>query len=73
LTINTCDSDAVNTVRSCAVLCQDLLVRSKAQESDETYYLWAMRFFMEFNRRVDFRVALIRCSLHTQTHSLVGL
>jgi len=35
-------------------------VRSKAQDSDETYYLWAMRFFMEFNRRVNFRVALVR-------------
>ena len=38
-------------------------MRSKAQDSDETYYLWAMRFFMEFNRRVDFRVALVRCGL----------
>jgi len=41
---------------------QDLLVRSKAQESDETYYLWAMRFFMQFNRLVGFQVALIRFS-----------
>ena len=43
-----------------AVSSQDLLVRSKAQDSDETYYLWAMRFFMEFNRKVGFNVALVR-------------
>ncbi len=38
------------------------LVRESAQENDETYYLWAMRFFMEFQRRHDFRVEFVRCA-----------
>ncbi|GCB75773.1 hypothetical protein scyTo_0018261, partial [Scyliorhinus torazame] len=29
---------------------KDNLIREKAQQFDETYYLWAMSFFMEFNR-----------------------
>ena len=41
------------------LLLQDILVRSKAQENDETYYMWAMRFFMEFNRKHEFRADFI--------------
>uniref|UniRef100_A0A1Y1K941 Timeless N-terminal domain-containing protein n=1 Tax=Photinus pyralis TaxID=7054 RepID=A0A1Y1K941_PHOPY len=33
--------------------------RSKAQAHDESYYLWAMRFFMEFNRGNNFQVKLV--------------
>ncbi|KPJ08860.1 Protein timeless-like [Papilio machaon] len=29
---------------------KDVLVRSRAQQNDESYYLWAVKFFMEFNR-----------------------
>lgn len=36
------------------------LVRAKAQAHDESYYLWAMRFFMEFNRCYNFEVKLVR-------------
>lgn len=39
---------------------RDSLRRSQTQQNDETYYLWAMRFFMEFNRRFNFRVELVR-------------
>lgn len=38
---------------------KDSLVRMKTQEHDETYYLWALKFFMEFNRNGKFRVELI--------------
>lgn len=39
---------------------KDNLVRAKAQAHDESYYLWALRFFMEFNRCHKFEVKLVR-------------
>lgn len=36
------------------------LVRAKAQAHDESYYLWALRFFMEFNRFYNFEMKLVR-------------
>lgn len=36
------------------------LVRAKAQAHDESYYLWALAFFMEFNRCYKFDVKLVR-------------
>ncbi|XP_041036137.1 protein timeless homolog isoform X1 [Carcharodon carcharias] len=38
---------------------KDNLIREKAQQFDETYYLWAMPFFMEFNRVYRFRPELV--------------
>ncbi len=38
---------------------RDNLVRHKAQNNDETYYLWAIKFFMEFNREHRFRPDLV--------------
>ena len=38
---------------------KDNLNRQKAQQNDETYYLWAIKFFMEFNRVHKFRVELV--------------
>ncbi|KAG7308218.1 hypothetical protein JYU34_006890, partial [Plutella xylostella] len=38
---------------------KDVLVRAKAQQNDESYYLWAVKFFMEFNRGHDFQVGLV--------------
>ena len=35
---------------------KDSLLRSKAQDNDETYYLWSLKFFMEFNRINQFRI-----------------
>lgn len=39
------------------------IVRSKAQEHDESYYLWALRFFMEFNRCHHCEMKLVRSVL----------
>ncbi|CAN7984470.1 unnamed protein product [Ixodes hexagonus] len=36
-----------------------LLRRERAQSHDESYYFWAMRFFMEFNRCHGFDVGLV--------------
>ncbi|XP_073519784.1 protein timeless homolog isoform X2 [Phyllobates terribilis] len=36
-------------------LVKDHLIREKAQQHDETYYLWSMAFFMAFNRVHKFR------------------
>ena len=33
----------------------DNLNRQRAQMNDESYYLWTIRFFMEFNRNYNFR------------------
>ena len=38
---------------------KDCLVRMRAQDHDESYYLWAVKFFMEFNRNGKFRVELV--------------
>ncbi|XP_059046079.1 protein timeless homolog [Achroia grisella] len=38
---------------------KDVLVRAKAQQNDESYYLWAVKFFMEFNRGHNFQVGLV--------------
>ncbi|XP_074386636.1 protein timeless homolog isoform X4 [Zonotrichia albicollis] len=41
------------------LLVKDQLVREKAQQHDETYYLWATSFFMAFNRLQGFRPELV--------------
>ncbi|XP_050538805.1 protein timeless homolog [Daktulosphaira vitifoliae] len=38
---------------------REILVRSKGQPNDESYYFWAMQFFMEFNRYYKFEIKLI--------------
>ncbi|KAM4044613.1 protein timeless homolog isoform 1-T4 [Anomaloglossus baeobatrachus] len=40
-------------------LVKDHLIREKAQQHDETYYLWSMAFFMAFNRVNKFRPELV--------------
>uniref|UniRef100_A0A8C3HKB0 Timeless circadian regulator n=1 Tax=Chrysemys picta bellii TaxID=8478 RepID=A0A8C3HKB0_CHRPI len=40
-------------------LVKDQLLREKSQQHDETYYLWAMAFFMAFNRGRRFRPELV--------------
>lgn len=39
---------------------KDNLVRAKAQSHDESYYLWTLQFFMQFNRSYKFEVKLVR-------------
>ncbi|KAF4529908.1 hypothetical protein B566_EDAN018125 [Ephemera danica] len=46
---------------------KESLVRNRGQENDETYYLWAMRFFMEFNRSYKFRIELVSETMSVQT------
>ncbi|XP_045446823.1 protein timeless homolog [Melitaea cinxia] len=46
---------------------KDVLVRAKAQQNDESYYLWAMKFFMEFNRGHNFQVGLVSETMSVPT------
>lgn len=39
---------------------KDNISRGRMQDHDETYYLWAMNFFMEFNRFDKFKVSYVR-------------
>lgn len=50
---------------------KDNLVRAKAQVHDESYYLWAMRFFMEFNRCYKFEVKLVSETMSVQAFRYV--
>uniref|UniRef100_A0A7N6AA24 Timeless circadian clock n=1 Tax=Anabas testudineus TaxID=64144 RepID=A0A7N6AA24_ANATE len=38
---------------------KESLIREQAQQHDETYYLWALSFFMAFNRGNGFRADLV--------------
>ncbi|XP_052803681.1 protein timeless homolog isoform X2 [Mya arenaria] len=46
---------------------KDVLNREKSQEHDETYYLWAIRFFMEFCRLHSGQVDLVSETMSVQT------
>ncbi|CAH0553862.1 unnamed protein product [Brassicogethes aeneus] len=50
---------------------KDNLSRSKAQAHDESYYLWAIRFFMEFNRCYKFEVKLVSETMSVQAFHYV--
>ncbi|XP_068209920.1 protein timeless homolog [Palaemon carinicauda] len=45
---------------------KDNLNRAKSQEHDDTYYMWAIKFFMEFNRHHEFKVELVSETLNIQ-------
>ncbi|XP_060068073.1 protein timeless homolog [Ylistrum balloti] len=45
---------------------KDILNHERTQEHDETYYLWAIRFFMEFCRHHSKRVELVSETLSVQ-------
>lgn len=36
---------------------------NRAQANDESYYLWALKFFMEFNRHYKFQVKFVRYNI----------
>ncbi|XP_045117033.1 protein timeless homolog [Portunus trituberculatus] len=59
---------AYNTVMATV---KDSLDRARAQEHDETYYLWAIRFFLEFNRHHNFRVELVTETLAIETFHFI--
>lgn len=50
---------------------KNTLVRAKAQAHDESYYLWALRFFMEFNRTYKFEVKLVSETVSIPTFHFV--
>uniref|UniRef100_A0A8C8RTP0 Timeless circadian regulator n=1 Tax=Pelusios castaneus TaxID=367368 RepID=A0A8C8RTP0_9SAUR len=52
-------------------LVKDQLLREKAQQHDETYYLWAVAFFMAFNRCRPFRPELVSETLSVRTFHFI--
>uniref|UniRef100_K7E5S0 Timeless N-terminal domain-containing protein n=1 Tax=Monodelphis domestica TaxID=13616 RepID=K7E5S0_MONDO len=52
-------------------LVKDHLLREKAQQHDETYYLWALAFFMAFNRASDFRPSLVSETLSVRAFHFI--
>ena len=40
-------------------LFRDAIRHKKGEENDESFYFWAIRFFMEFNRLYSFDVGLV--------------
>ena len=45
---------------------KDKLNMAKSQEHDESYYMWAIKFFLEFNRNHEFKVELVSETLNVQ-------
>nr|XP_006629380.1 PREDICTED: protein timeless homolog [Lepisosteus oculatus] len=52
-------------------LVKDGLMREKAQQHDETYYLWALAFFMGFNRGHNFRPDLVSETMSIRTFHFI--
>ncbi|KAM5179479.1 protein timeless homolog [Mantella aurantiaca] len=50
---------------------KDHLIREKAQQHDETYYLWSMAFFMTFNRLFRFRPELVSETVSVRTFHFI--
>ncbi|XP_053311647.1 protein timeless homolog [Spea bombifrons] len=50
---------------------KDHLIREKAQQHDETYYLWSMAFFMAFNRLYKFRPELVSETVSIRTFHFI--
>ena len=49
-------------------------MHQRAMDNDETYYLWSLRFFMEFSRSHDFRVDIVGETLQLSTlHYVIQL
>lgn len=57
-------NNAYNTIM---YIVKDKLARQRTQDHDETYYLWAIRFFMEFNRLHDFHVEFVSETMSVST------
>ncbi|XP_051532398.1 protein timeless homolog [Myxocyprinus asiaticus] len=52
-------------------LVKEGLVRERAQQHDETYYLWALSFFMAFNRGQNFRPDLVSETMSIRTFHFI--
>lgn len=49
-------------------------MHQRAMDNDETYYLWCLRFFMEFSRKHYFRVDIVSETLQLQSlHYIIQL
>ncbi|XP_026077819.1 protein timeless homolog [Carassius auratus] len=52
-------------------LVKEGLIRERAQQHDETYYLWAITFFMAFNRHQNFRPDVVSETISTRTFHFI--
>lgn len=50
---------------------QERLVREQTEQHDETYYLWALSFFMAFNRGDSFRADLVSETMTIRTFHFI--
>ncbi|XP_071942430.1 protein timeless homolog [Antedon mediterranea] len=50
---------------------KDHILHDRAQQNDETYYLWVMHFFMEFNRIYKFRVDIVSETFSVQAFHFI--
>ncbi|XP_004861350.1 protein timeless homolog [Heterocephalus glaber] len=50
---------------------KDHLLREKAQQHDETYYMWALAFFMAFNRAACFQPGLVSETLSVRSFHFI--
>ncbi|KAG8452506.1 hypothetical protein GDO86_004335 [Hymenochirus boettgeri] len=50
---------------------KDNLIREKAQQHDETYYLWSIAFFMGFNRLYQFQPELVTETVSIRTFHFI--
>uniref|UniRef100_A0A8C0XAH1 Protein timeless n=1 Tax=Castor canadensis TaxID=51338 RepID=A0A8C0XAH1_CASCN len=50
---------------------KDHLLRERAQWHDETYYMWALAFFMAFNRAASFRPGLVSETLSVRAFHFI--
>lgn len=59
------------TCLSFVTLFQESLIREQGQQHDETYYLWALSFFMAFNRGNGCRPELVSETLSIRTFHFI--
>ncbi|XP_054882313.1 protein timeless homolog [Poeciliopsis prolifica] len=52
-------------------LVKESLIREQTQQHDETYYLWALSFFMAFNRGNAFRADLVSETMSIRTFHFI--
>ncbi|XP_061840732.1 protein timeless homolog [Nerophis lumbriciformis] len=52
-------------------LVKESLIREQSQQHDETYYLWALSFFMAFNRGNTFRADLVSETMSSRTFHFI--
>ncbi|XP_038607997.1 protein timeless homolog [Tachyglossus aculeatus] len=66
-----CTEFLENSYNRLMALVKDHLLRERAQQHDETYYLWALAFFMAFNRASRFRPGLVSETLSVRTFHFI--